>query len=60
MTKKDYILIAEAIEKHRKSYGGRTDSVVKEVVHALCTAFEMDNSRFDAMRFTEACMQKEF
>lgn len=59
MKKKDYEVIADGIQYHRKSYGGRTDSVVKEVVYALCTVLQQENSRFDAERFTKACMETE-
>lgn len=57
MTKKDYVLIAEGIQRHRKSYGGRTDAVVKEVVYDLAQALEQENDKFDAERFTKACME---
>jgi hypothetical protein len=59
MTKKDYELIAEGIQDHRKQYGGRTDSVVKEVVYSLAMKLEQENDRFNAEKFTQACMSGE-
>lgn len=57
MTKKDYELIAEGVQLHRKAYGGRTDAVVKEVVYHLAQVLEQENDRFDSVKFTRACMQ---
>lgn len=57
MTKKDYELIAGAIQQHRKSYGGRTDAIVKEVVYSLSQELQRDNDRFNPEKFTQACME---
>lgn len=59
MTKKDYILIAEGIQHHRKAYGGRTDSVVKEIVYSLSQVLQQDNDKFNTDMFTSACMGGE-
>lgn len=59
MTKKDYELIAGAIYHHRKSYGFRTDAVVKEVIYSLCEALKMDNDKFDEEKFRRYCENGE-
>lgn len=55
MTKKDYELIAGIFAWHRKSYGGRTDAVVKEVIEDMAMALQEENHRFDKERFIKAC-----
>lgn len=55
MTKKDYILVAEVFQAHRKRYGGRTDAVVVEVIDDMADALGAENSRFDSARFIAAC-----
>lgn len=55
MTKKDYELIAEVFAHHRKSYGGRTDSVTVELINDLADALKDDNPLFDRYKFMVAC-----
>lgn len=56
MTKKDYELIAEGIQLHRKAYGNRTYSIVKETVYHLGLALGLANDNFIYDRFYQACM----
>ena len=54
MTRKDYILIAEAIEAIRADFGD--NPVALDVVAGeLASALQADNSRFDKARFLTAC-----
>jgi hypothetical protein len=57
MTKKDYVLIASVFAQHRKRYGGRTDSVVNEVIQEMSDALKEENTRFDSARFIAACKE---
>lgn len=57
MTRKDYILIAKAIEGVSDTLHPSDDSVsLRRVITALADAFRYDNPRFDAERFTMACL----
>jgi hypothetical protein len=56
MTRKDYILIAEAIATARKVEQG--DTVLVSVAHlanTLATELEIDNPRFNREIFLKAC-----
>ncbi len=54
MTRKDYILIAEAIKAIREDFGD--NPVALDVVaDELALALQADNSRFDTARFLTAC-----
>jgi hypothetical protein len=57
MTRKDYILLAEAINSLRPDLptDDMTDYGLDRVVDALQTVLAADNSRFDAARFAKAC-----
>jgi hypothetical protein len=59
MTRKDYILIANVFAQHKKRYGGRTDSVVDHVIEEMGEALQEENTRFDPVRFKEACNGRE-
>ena len=54
--KKDYKLIAEGIQLHRKSYGNATDTIVREVIYYLGQVLQMDNDNFNYDKFYQACM----
>ena len=51
MTRKNYIKIAEAIDKYRFTW---PDDDYVDFVHDLCVIFEEDNDRFDSDRFKKA------
>lgn len=46
MTKKDYILLAEVIKRHKVSHDFLVD---------LSNALYMDNDRFNTVKFLQAC-----
>ena len=54
MTRKDYILIAEAIEAIRADFGDNPVSL-DVVAEELASALQADNARFDNARFLTAC-----
>jgi hypothetical protein len=54
MTRKDYILIAEAIEAIRADFGDNPVSL-DVVAEELASALQADNARFDTARFLTAC-----
>jgi len=61
MTRKDYILIASAINKAVKRYKERLDistEAVSCLVDSLSVALSEDNPRFDWERFEEACYKE--
>lgn len=54
MTKKDYELIAEAINKSEKrNYGSHI--ITGDLVHNLMIALKQDNPRFNSDKFIIAC-----
>jgi hypothetical protein len=59
MTKKDYVLIADALADGYRgvtlSHGqnDKADAMFVKVVHRISVALERDNSRFDRIRFEE-------
>lgn len=58
MTKKDYILIAEAIEgtlNNSYQWEQREKEAIHEVAERIAEALQKDNTRFDSIRFLEAC-----
>lgn len=57
MTKKDYILIAEAIKKTSDSAKGNLseECAVQATACNIADVLERDNTRFDRSRFLEAC-----
>ena len=55
MTRRGYELIAEVFRIHRKMYGNRTDSVVKELIDDLAQALSEDNKAFDRELFLKNC-----
>ena len=60
MTRKDYILIAEAIKRaHDGDVGNLPRDGVRlgayEVAHYLANALRRDNPRFERARFMSAC-----
>jgi len=54
MTRKDYILIAEALKRAKPGYGAALDGW-DDCVHSLCAALGEDNQRFEHARFLENC-----
>ena len=57
MTRKDYVLIAEAIKDTREEYA-LTDSAVNTLsalVAVISSRLENENPRFDVERFEKAC-----
>jgi hypothetical protein len=59
MTRKDYVLIAEAIHTIKKRYGFRYDAVQDEMINEIADALEGENERFDRKRFLSACGIKQ-
>lgn len=57
MTRKDYEMIAEAIEDAYKVCDASNSDTfgVTEAAHALADQFQTDNPRFDRDRFLKAC-----
>lgn len=57
MSRKDYVLIAEAIKRVRDevSANGGTVDAVDRVAGELSLAFAKENERFDMDRFLKAC-----
>ena len=58
MTRKDYVLVAKAIDETRIAYGTNDcppEHVLTSVARILARAFKTDNSRFDRDRFASAC-----
>ncbi len=55
MTKKDYVLIAEAIRRTAQGYKDMDATTLSVAKHELAIALENDNSRFDRARFLAAC-----
>jgi len=57
MTRKDYVLLADAIKNARKVEDdmGTVLVSVAHLAHTLATELEIDNSRFDRARFLTAC-----
>ena len=53
MTKKDYIAIAEIINK---SLGFEDLKMRQEISYGLADFFKSDNPRFDRQRFQKACV----
>lgn len=54
MTRKDYVLIAEALASARPLDGATAASVHWQACHAMCDALAADNPRFDRERFLKA------
>lgn len=57
MTKKDYILIADALREARDGtvfWSGAPDEVINLVANRIADKLQADNPRFDRKRFLEA------
>ena len=55
MTRKDYVLIADALRRSKpESY---SDEIIawNDVVNNLCINLEYENDRFDEKKFRKAC-----
>jgi len=56
MNQKEYELIASVFANHRKMYGGRTDSVVTELIEDMADYIGMEYPKtFDRDKFLKAC-----
>lgn len=58
MTKKDYLLIAEALKTARTDYPTQRPDAVQQSeddAYAIAYALAKENPRFDRARFLEAC-----
>lgn len=57
MTKKDYILIAEAIKLNADCFksDGSYQATVRQVAETIARHLQRENTRFDASRFLVAC-----
>ena len=51
MTRKDYIKIAETVDRYRTTW---QEHHYVDFVHDLCVIFEEDNDSFDSDRFKKA------
>lgn len=51
MTRKDYVLLAEALRIVHRRYGVGTKRVVEETAQEIADALAADNSRFDSDHF---------
>lgn len=63
MTRKDYIVFAEILKRHRPladNDGGwdddktEADENITSIAEQMCKVFKADNPRFDRIRFLEA------
>jgi len=63
MTRKDYVLIAEAIcnTRTKADFQGKAgdEATIQEVARSMAQLLEYDNPRFDRNRFLVACGVKE-
>lgn len=57
MTRKDYVMIAEAIADAAMGRDSRSDEAraIKTVAEYIADGLKADNSRFDRARFMAAC-----
>jgi hypothetical protein len=62
MTRKDYVLLAEALKGARSSYSSATlpnvaiyHNGVDNAAHRVCEALARENAAFDRARFLKAC-----
>lgn len=62
MTKKDYILIAEVIERANKNWEETQEEnplvVIMGITRMLATQLALENPRFDKSKFLEKCRVK--
>lgn len=54
-SKRDYVAIAEIVERVRSEHWNQAAGVLAEVAHQLADYFAQDNPRFDSERFLTAC-----
>lgn len=59
MNRKEYTLLAEVFQRHRSTYGGRTDSVTVELLADLIRELQGAYPNFNRDMFIEACMINE-
>lgn len=66
MSKKDFVLIANAIKNQVDVYAGENDNIainvrygIERVAKSLANDLQASNPRFDYRRFLEACGIKE-
>lgn len=56
MNQREFETIAEVFARHRAMYGGRTDSVVMELIEDMADALEYEYPKtFIRDKFMEAC-----
>ena len=57
MTRKHYILIAQAIKDNSIYSNNSTRRIIKKdaLINDLCAIFMIDNNRFDKYKFKNAC-----
>ncbi len=59
MTRKDYILLAQAIKNSVHNCSNQdqelSETQITEIVSTFCFMLRQDNSRFDDSKFTRAC-----
>jgi hypothetical protein len=53
MTRKDYVLIADAIKAQHKPHND--PETIQEIALSIADLLEGDNARFDRARFLTAC-----
>lgn len=53
MNQQEYEHIAEALLRHRKSYGGRTDSVAMQIIDEIADELEHYYDNFDRDKFND-------
>ena len=53
MTKRDYVLVAKALNKLVRNIK-RDQDELEDLVDELCETFEQDNRRFDHRKFMDA------
>jgi hypothetical protein len=62
MTRKDYKLIAEVIDRANKNWEENQEEnplvVISGITRMLATQLALDNPRFDKSKFLEACRVK--
>lgn len=53
MTKKDYKVIAQALNNVRNIHAGKTREAIERITNELCEKFKKENPRFSEKKFRE-------
>jgi hypothetical protein len=55
MHRKDYVAIANTIRPYYEACDNDQRDILDGLIRQLCNTFALDNPRFDAHRFNDAC-----